>query len=498
MRKLIHRLSGAVSFLGYAVLGYQTWQLCRAGGIRNHLPVMAAAGAVFAAGLIFWLMTGSGIWKKEKGPERKMMWIGIAAVAAVTVFFGGQILHTAVSYNGALAWKIDEWMNQRKVELTHNNFFETGAEGVLEDLDRSMDLPEDLYISNQFQMTFDGDGTIRTIYTFLYGKDEKGKIRTFLVDYDSDKGNEMTVWKDGWSDADFKDDSRLAPMLRILEQASCQKQVTEWAKSYPGSEYEILYYGRRSFDTDEGLVICPGDADGDGAEEENYQPGMLGFGGLVTGFEVSLHIPDRSGVTPVRYMMEPEYTSQSELDREEEKQQTEAAKEKDGWTVDPSNGSMRFFLNDRTGWCLTVVDAAAGSRAYSMEKTTDGGESWETVNENPFDGNIGVAEGIRFFDENFGFAALTGASQSHSEIYMTNDGGKTFTQISLPFDTVTELPEHADEYGLTLEDYAYLNMPEKEGNVLKITAMSAAGEEEGIRFRSEDNGATWIYDGVVQ
>ena len=103
------------------------------------------------------------------------------------------------------------------------------------------------------------------------------------------------------------------------------------------------------------------------------------------------------------------------------------------------------------------------------------------MNGDPFAGNIGVAEGLQFFDENVGFAGLSGASQSHSQIFMTTDGGSTFTEIILP---------------ITLEDYAYLCMPVKDGDAFTIDVLTAAGENEGIRFRSEDGGVTWKYDGV--
>ena len=107
-------------------------------------------------------------------------------------------------------------------------------------------------------------------------------------------------------------------------------------------------------------------------------------------------------------------------------------------------------------------------------------------------------EGLQFFDENVGFAGLSGASQSHSQIFMTTDGGSTFTEIILPMDQAAELPEHAEEYGHTLEDYAYLCMPVKDGDAFTIDVLTAAGENEGIRFRSEDGGVTWKYDGVFQ
>lgn len=498
MHKIVHRISGPASILCYIILMYQFWHLCQYGGIRSHLLILAGVGLLFAVGIVLCVITGLHIRKEADRKKKKggIMWLGAAVGVIVTVFFGGRIIYSGLTYNSALAWKIDEWRQQEKVELTHCNYFDSGVEGMLQDLDQALDLPEELYIVNQFQMTFDGDGTIRTIYTFLYGKDADGDTRTYLIDYDAEKGTDMTVWKDGQANADYNTDMKLTPMLRILEKASCEKQVSEWEKERGGETYEILYMGRRSFSSADGLEYCSGDADDDGRDDSNFRPEMLRAGGEVVGYEVSLHIPSAEEVTPVRYIMEPEYISVAELAQEQEQQQTETAKESDLWTVDSTDGSMTYFLNDTLGWRLSVVNAAAGSRAYELVKTSDGGESWETVNQDPFAGNIGVAEGIQFFDENFGFAALSGASQSYSRMYMTKDGGSTFTGIILPMSEVTQLPEHAEDYGHVLEDYAYLCMPEKDGNDFTISVMSGAGEEEGIRFRSEDEGITWTYDGV--
>ena len=95
----------------------------------------------------------------------------------------------------------------------------------------------------------------------------------------------------------------------------------------------------------------------------------------------------------------------------------------------------------------------------------------EMANQNPFGGNLGVTEGLEFFDKNFGFAGLTGASQSHSSLYVTRDGGTTFTELQLPLETVTELPPLAKELNFTIEI-------------------------QGIRFESKDNGETWAYAGI--
>ena len=103
-----------------------------------------------------------------------------------------------------------------------------------------------------------------------------------------------------------------------------------------------------------------------------------------------------------------------------------------------------------------------------------------------------------FLMKNFGAAGLTGASRSHSSIYLTRDGGVSFEMTELPFAQVTELPETAEEYGLSMEDYDYLSMPKQEGEKLLIRVTSEEAETDGFMFQSEDQGVTWEYQGVFQ
>lgn len=394
---------------------------------------------------------------------------------------------------------MDEQMHKKEIELVHNNFFENGVEGVLTDLDEALELPDELYIANKYQIAFDENGTIQSMYAFIYGQDENGEKKTYLIDYDADKSNNMTVWIDGHVNGEYEEDMRLLPMLQVLKNADWKNQVKLWSDTYEEKQiYEILYMGRRSFHLDEGLQYVSGDADGNGVETGTNNFVQLRNGGAIVGFEVSLHIPGLNSVTPVRYIMEPEYISQKELDQENMMQQVDEAKAAESWTVDQSDGTMYFFFDENNGWRLVVTDAAAGSRFYVMEKSVDGGTTWERINEDPFGGQIGVTEGLLFFDENFGFAGLTEASQSHSNLYVTRDGGANFEKLVLPMDSVTELPEMAEECDFTIEDYDYLNMPEKDGDTLIITVTTDAAETDGIVFKSIDNGITWKYSGITE
>lgn len=501
--KMIYRISGKIGLLSYIVVLYQVWRLCQYGGNQKDLLVLLPGVLLFMASMSLWLFSQKSRKKEPRNhTKRKGVRLEIVFVLGVSLYFCSRIVYSAIPYNGALAWKIDELFRKKEVHLEHQNFFENGVTGILKDLTHALDLPKELYISEEFQMTFDSTGEIQTIYTFLYGRDEEGDTRTYLVDYDAEKSSDMIVWVDGEVHDTYEEEMRLEPMLRILEKAPCESQVakwnSEWAPQGENMIYELIYMGNQTFTTEEGLWYLSGDVDGDGKESGIHSLAQLKNGGEVRGYEVSLHIPTIESVIPVRYIMEPEYINQSELDKKQEQQQTETAKKAKEWTVDNADGTMYFFLNKKLGWRLVVADAAAGSRFYKLEKTSNGGSDWETVHNDPFDGRAGVAEGLQFFDAQFGVVGLAGASQESSCIYITRDGGVTFEEIQLPMEAVTELPEHAEIYGFTKDDYEYLCMPEKEGKTMTIQVTSGAGEQEGFLFQSTDDGITWTYLGTFE
>lgn len=513
----IYRNSGRISLALYLFDLYLVWRLCQNGMARVPAILLICGAIGFAASFTCWLLHRKRAGKVSKaisdvtvrpqthGSHRRsvtkasktMLCVELVIAIIGTIGFGSGIVYSAIPYNGALSWRINELLQKREVRLRHTDFFESGAQGVVEDLDAKLNLPEKLYITDEFKMTFDEKGTIATISTFLYGKDQQGNTDTYLVDYDAGKSKDMTVRVGGEANPDYKDDHQLEPLMQILQQADCKRQVTSWSQDEQSDIFEILYYGRRSFASEEGLKYVAGDADGDGVESGKNEFDKLRDGGEISGFEMSLHVPARKELTPVRYMIDPKYISQDTLGDQQEKQQTEDAKTAQSWTVG-EDGTMHFFLDDQRGWRLSITDAAAGSRLYSMERTQDGGKTWLSVNEDPFSRDAGVAEGLLFFDDNVGIAGLTGPSQTASRLFRTTDGGATFSLIQLPMDTVTSLPNLAQKLHFTAADYDYLAMPEKAGDTLTLKVTTEYADEAGILFTSQDAGATWKFSGISE
>ena len=83
------------------------------------------------------------------------------------------------------------------------------------------------------QITFDKKEQFKVCIRFYMEKIKREKERTYLIDYDADKSNKMSVWIDGNANGTYEKDMRLSPMIKILKNARWQKQVKTWAKKFP-------------------------------------------------------------------------------------------------------------------------------------------------------------------------------------------------------------------------------------------------------------------------
>lgn len=409
-----------------------------------------------------------------------------------------------------------------KVTLKHDNFFDDSVAGILEDLDNEIGLPKKIYLVNHFNVTFYATGEIAAIDTFFYGEDENGETRTYLVDYNRKKSSKMTVYINNYAETDYEEDMCLTPLFELLGNIKVKEQVDSWAEETKSHTFGISYSGKRAFTSADSLqVINAENTDTNG----NSILSKVEYGGEVTGFAVTFSTGGEENTDKIiTYIINPKYTSAAVLAQQNRLEQIEKAKNSSGdvtgdnngnkdngiisgsededreeatpWTENREDGSVYFFLDSNTGYRLLVADAAAGSRFYELECTKDGGQSWDQLNAAPFCGNMGVAEGIEFYNENLGVIGLRGASGAYSTLYLTQDGGKTFSMIELPMDEVTELPDTAAQYGLEKSDYDYCEMPQQEDGKFKIKVISEQGETDGILFESTDNGNTWNYSGI--
>ena len=156
----------------YGLAWFYLAQLFWYGPAENCLPQLILCGLFFVLYLILFFVRGftghvqGGLF--ARGSFRRPYRIFAAGVlAALTLFFG---FHSLQGYReGALARKLENLTNQRVLTPIHTNLFETGLDGLLEDIDQVMELPDELYLGDDLNLLFDSDGTLRSLYTYLYG-----------------------------------------------------------------------------------------------------------------------------------------------------------------------------------------------------------------------------------------------------------------------------------------------------------------------------------------
>ena len=97
-------------------------------------------------------------------------------LTAVTLYGGFLVVRSAIPYNGELSWYLKDLQDKRSVALRHDNVYETGIEGILEDIRKEVDLPETLCLATSFNLHFAPDGKVLSLDTMLCGFDKNGNF----------------------------------------------------------------------------------------------------------------------------------------------------------------------------------------------------------------------------------------------------------------------------------------------------------------------------------
>ena len=463
--------------------------LCMYGGLRKRAPQIV--GIVIL--LLVWLVIWTIIYHKRKAQEHKKnssyIWglfllLEVTLLAGMIGYYGKQIVESARPFSGRLSSKIREYTQSKKVTLKHNNIYEDGITGIFEDLRTKIDIPEEVYLVNQFSVDFLGDGTITDIYCFFYGRDEKGKARTYLLSYDYTQSEKMTVWLDGNRASEGEGNNKMDPedekmdsLFEMMEHIDLQGCIKEYGMDNKYSSYYLKYFGYSDIYTSESLTVL--DYDGKELSPDTVKTES----GVYQGYEISVYTSNKELVA--RYM-DGSRRITTIKEEPEEKIDYEIGKSVS------EDGNIYYFQNVNLGWRLVVVDAAAGSRWYRIESTSDGGKNWTRTEPDPFPNELfGVADSIWFFDEKHGFVLMGGASETHSELYYTEDGGFSFSRIKLPTELVeVTIPD--------LAEYDYITMPYLEENIMKVSLRLEKYDCCSIYFESKDLGKTWYYTGVSE
>jgi hypothetical protein len=389
------------------------------------------------------------------------------------LFYGVKIYESGINLNGKLSWFLKDLKDKKTVEFEHNNIYEDGIEGILTDINKEIPMSENLYVSDNFGLKFNSDGEITSFNTYLYGKNEKDEVESYLISYDSSHSRNITVYLRGYVNADYNEDKSLEPLIKTMKVIHLKDTINAWNEK----QYGILYYGKRNWGYNtEGLVYV--DTKGNTMFDSSASSEIVGY-------TVSVYVPGKESVyTPVRYNLVEDLDSIKRGDSLKEDKDKKNSKKS-------SNDTDEFYLSDQIGYRLEVTGAAAGSRSYSLNGTSNGGATWESINEDPFSGKVGAAAGITFLDKRLGFLCLSHSGGGNGELYRTEDGGVTFKKVDFPEMKVTL------NGGATYNPFDFPGMPyEKDGSLNILVGQGSDGDYNGgtkALYESKDSGNTWSY-----
>ncbi|MDE1549907.1 WD40/YVTN/BNR-like repeat-containing protein [Jeotgalibaca caeni] len=412
----------------YAFACYQTALLAQYGDMKQRIPIILICFFL----VIVWLIRY----------RRDLMKTIILLFAFVTVVTGVSIYRSGTDFDGRLATVIHNWRTQKEIPFEEENIYSNGLDNLLGKIGETASLPENLYVYGSITLRFQADGRLTSFYGTLYGKNENGETESFFIDYD---GNQILVSLDAYVDDSYTKEKELQPLLDAFSFLDFEAAIAQW----DDNEYEIYYEGMRNWGNfTNGIVYF----------DEGGIIGDLAFAQReVKGYTVSLLPVLDKAATPLRFV----YFDFTNL--------IENPSFEDPPPIPIPEGEDVFFLNEKIGYHLEPVEAAAGSRFYVLNQTIDGGKTWEQINPNPFLSDAGVSGGITFLNEQIGFIILTHNGGTEADLYRTTDGGNTFEMIPLSIEGVVELP--------------YL-----EGDSLLLPVH---GEFETVLLESADEGFTW-------
>ncbi|MCY0877440.1 MAG: hypothetical protein OWU84_00620 [Firmicutes bacterium] len=100
-----------------------------------------------------------------------------------------------------------------------------------------------------------------------------------------------------------------------------------------------------------------------------------------------------------------------------------------------TRNSMEDFLTPKLGWKLIFGGAVSGSQAATLFITTDGSHQWHRLDQISA-ALPGDKDGVSFLSQNRGWLAgsfFPGSWRVEPYLYQTQDGGRTWTRVILPF-----------------------------------------------------------------
>ncbi len=385
-----------------------------------------------------------------------------------------------ISTSGLTLFKLYETIQRKEIEVTEvqetnkkiaftkNNLYEHQLGGIFEAIKQKIKLPETFYLPIGFLLDFEPDGTITAFETWIFGINEAEELEEFSISYDVNESDEILVEVKDATEDTINPTKSLSHLLTMMDQINLE-EVTETAD--PDSSYELVYQNldNRGNVADEVYYLA-----------KNGELVLTDLNEHTEGYLLSLYQVGNQENKPFLSVV---YSGGQDSESDKESK----------WPVgaDYPEKEKTFFFDDQLGYKLAVLDGVFGDYSYNLLRTTNGGENWIPLNEDPYLGKTGNVSGITFIDESLGFIALADHSGTSGTLYRTTDGGYSYDEVDLP---LTKMYAGKNVYSTP---FTFPRMPYQENEDLFLVMDEGIApdykEMKRALYRSDDKGETWTF-----
>lgn len=188
-------------------------------------------------------------------------------------------------------------------------------------------------------------------------KNYEGKDKSYLINYNKNKSEYITLILNGHVNSDYNDDKLLQPLIETVEVIQVKNVVSNWNEG----EYGLSYYGKRSWGYNtEGIINI---------NKDGIQSNIKQATDEIIGYTVSVFVPGKeTEIIPPRYNL----IGDVSWSKSEDLSNNHSSKDN---KQNLANNNEQLYLSKKVGYKLNVADKALGSTFYSLSKTIDKGET---------------------------------------------------------------------------------------------------------------------------
>lgn len=157
------------------------------------------------------------------------------------------------------------------------------------------------------------------------------------------------------------------------------------------------------------------------------------------------------------------------------------------------------FYDDKNGVAVVGYDRSEQHESSKIYVTDDGGSTWDVIGTGP---TTGIIKGVKFIDEKIGFFCYNYVDGMDSNLYITKDGGKTFSKVTFAAQELDSTPSDKKLTWSEVYKEAVVPIYDKDGVITVYLTQGSEGVYNGgktaARYQSSDKGNTWKYIGQYE